>query len=165
MRLRRPRAISVSLGDQVFAQSRQGDRKLDGRAGLRAARKRQFLVHHGQHAAAGRLDGEHGAVHVAQCVDGGLADDRIFAGGDVAVAGVDSVGTGRESLVITVAAAYTPAVTERGPGDRAMRTGQGFHALAGAWSFADRACSGLSRCQRARRNGGGNGTARQDDQE
>ena len=74
--------------DQVFAQCGQSDRKLDGRAGLRTARKRQFLVHHGQHAAAGGLDGEHGAVHVAQSVDGGLADDRIFAGGDIAVKAV-----------------------------------------------------------------------------
>ena len=125
----------------------------------------QFLVDHRQNAATGGLDGDHGSVHVAQCVDGCFAHNRVFPGDDVAVAGVDSEGTGRESLVITVAAAYTPAVAERGPGDRAMRTGQGFHALAGAWSFADRACSGLSRCQWARRNRGGNGTARQDDQE
>ncbi len=91
--------------NHAFAQRGQGDGKFDGRAGLRAARQRQLLVDHGQHASAGRLDRDDRAVHVAQRVNGGLAYDRIFAGRDVT--GSNIVGDERthaETLVIATAA-------------------------------------------------------------
>ncbi len=73
------------LGDDSFAQSGQRNRQLDGGARLVAARERKFLIDHGENASAGRLNRQHRAIHVAQCVNRGLADDRVFAGGDIAV--------------------------------------------------------------------------------
>ena len=70
--------------DQALRERGQGDGELDGGAGLGAGRERQFLIDHGQDAAVGGVDDHGGAVHVAERVDGGLADDGVFAGGDVA---------------------------------------------------------------------------------
>ena len=92
-------------GDEALRERGQGDGELDGGAGLGAGRKGQLLVDHGQNAAVGGVDDDGGAVHVAEGVDGGLADDGVFAGGDVAgelVGGGE--GTGGEALVITMAA-------------------------------------------------------------
>ena len=44
-----------------------------------ATGKRQLLVNHGKNASAGRLDRNHGSIHIAQGVDRSLADDRIVA--------------------------------------------------------------------------------------
>ena len=71
-------------GDQALGERGHGDGELDGGAGLRAGREGQLLVDHGQDAAVGGVDDHGGAVHVAQGVDGRLADDRIFAGRHVA---------------------------------------------------------------------------------
>ena len=73
-------------GDQALRERGQGDGELDGGAGLGARRERQLLVDHGQNAAVGGIDDHGGAVHVAQGVDGGLADHRILAGRHVALA-------------------------------------------------------------------------------
>ncbi len=70
--------------NQSLRERRQGHRELDGGAGLGAGRERQLLVDHGQNAPVGGIDDHGGAVHVAQSVDGGLADHRILAGCDVA---------------------------------------------------------------------------------
>ena len=125
MRLRRPRAICGVFGDQVFAQSGQSDRKLDGRAGLRAARKRQFLVDHGQNAAAGGLDSEHGAIHVAQGIEGGLANDRIFAGGHIAVEVVVRERAGGETLVVAMRRWRRAGSHADGAGTAAREPGSG----------------------------------------
>jgi hypothetical protein len=61
------------------------------------------LIDHGEDAAVRGIDDQSSAVHVAQGVDGGLADDRIFAGGLIAFADVAlKKGTGGEALVIMV---------------------------------------------------------------
>ena len=75
---------SVSAIDQAFAHCGQRNRKLNGRAGLRAARERELLIDHGENAAAGRFDRDHGAIHVAERVDGSRANSWIFAGSDIA---------------------------------------------------------------------------------
>ena len=91
--------------NKAFAKRGQCDGKLDGRAGFCARRKRQLLVDHGQNASVGGIDHDGGAVHVAQGVDRGLADDRIFAGGDVARKDIAlGKGTGGEPLEVTMTA-------------------------------------------------------------
>jgi hypothetical protein len=59
--------------------------KLDGGAGFSSRRERQLLVDHRQNASIGGVDHDGCAVHAAQGVDCGLANYRIFAGGDVAL--------------------------------------------------------------------------------
>ena len=91
------------LGDDFFAQRRQRDRQLDRRTGLRAAGKRHLLVDHGQDAATGRLDREHGAVHVAESINRSLSHDRVFARSHVAVGNILCVGTGGKAFVVMMA--------------------------------------------------------------
>ena len=93
-----------SLVDHTLAQRRQSDRKFDGGAWLRAARKREPLVHHGEDASAGRLNCYHCAIHVAQRIDCRLTDYRIFAGRYVTFSDIGRERTGVKSLVITMAA-------------------------------------------------------------
>ena len=66
------------------SECRQRYGKLDGGAGFGSRRKRQLLVHHRENASVRRIDHDGGAVHVAQRVDRGLANNRIFTRGDVA---------------------------------------------------------------------------------
>ena len=104
-------------GDQALRERGHGDGDLDGGAGLGAGREGQLLVDHGQDAAIGGVDDHGGAVHVAQGVDGGLADDGILAGGDVAgkdVAG--GKGAGGEALVGVVTACGKRGAAGSGPG-------------------------------------------------
>src|SRR5262249_51130119 len=96
-------------GNDLFTQSSQGHSDLDGGAGLRAFAERQLLVDHGEDAPVRGVDGDHGAVHVAQGVNGGLADDGIFALDDVPVGEVVSEGVSGEALNVAMA-----AVTARG---------------------------------------------------
>ncbi len=89
--------------DQVFAECGQGDRELDGRAGLRTARKCQFLVHHGQHpAAVVRLDRRHGAVHIAQSVDRGCGP-RSSPACALPCRGCFHEGTGGQTFIVAMA--------------------------------------------------------------
>ncbi len=62
----------------------------------------ELLVDHGEDAAGRGVDGEGGAVHVAQGIEGGGADDGIFAGGDVAEGEVVGKGVSCEALVVDV---------------------------------------------------------------
>src|ERR1700733_14214800 len=57
------------LRNQSLAQSGERRRKFNGRAWLRAARERQLLVHHRQYPATGRLNRDHGSIHVAQSIN------------------------------------------------------------------------------------------------
>ena len=76
------------FGDNSFAQRCKRDRQLNGRAGLGTTRKRQFLINHGEDAAAGRLNCHHRTIHVAKSVNCGLAHDWIFARSGVTVSNV-----------------------------------------------------------------------------
>ncbi len=78
--------------------------KLDGRAGLRAAGQSEFLVDHGQHASAGRLDRDDRAVHISECIDSGLPNDGIFACSDVTGGNVFGERTHVEAFVIPTTA-------------------------------------------------------------
>ena len=112
-------------GDQALRERRQGHGKLDGGAGLGARRERQLLVDHGQDAPVGGVDDHGGAVHVAQGVDGRLADHRVFAGGDVAGKNVAAgKGTGREALIVAMAADM-----KRSPAQRARGAPGGVHVM------------------------------------
>src|SRR5262249_28009116 len=91
-------------GNDLLAQRGQGHRNLDGGAGLRAFAQRQLLVDHGEDAAVRGVDGDHGAVHVAQGVNGGLADDGVFALDDVAIGDVVREGVPAEVLNVAMAA-------------------------------------------------------------
>ena len=92
------------LIDQAFAQRCEGGGKLNGRAGLRSAGEREFLVHHGEDAATGRFDCYHRTVQISKSFDCGLADDGIFSGRDIAIDYAVREGTGIEAFVIAAAA-------------------------------------------------------------
>ena len=92
-------------GDQALGERGQGHGELDGRAGFGARREGQLLVDHGQDAAVGGIDDHGGAVHVAQGVDGRLANHRVFAGRHVAGKDVSAgKGAGGKALVVAMAA-------------------------------------------------------------
>ncbi len=65
--------------DNPFGKSGQGHGELDRRAGLGTWRKRQFLVHHRQDPAVGRIDDNGRAVHIPEGVNGCLTNNRILA--------------------------------------------------------------------------------------
>src|SRR5208282_633004 len=88
------------FGDDTLAQRGQCHRELDGGTRLRAARKRQLLVHHGQDTSAGGFNRHHRAVHVAKRVDRRLADDGVFSGGEVACGYVTRKRAGVEPLIV-----------------------------------------------------------------
>ena len=93
------------LGDDPFLECRQRDRDFDRGTGLGAARKRQFLVDHGQDAAIAGIDRNDRPIHVAERVDCSLADYRIFAGSHIAGKDVGSgVGTRGEALNVAMSA-------------------------------------------------------------
>ena len=71
--------------DQAFRQRSQSDRQLNRGAWFRTRPKRHLLVHHAQNAASLRVDRKRGTVVVAQRVYQRLADERVLAGGDVAL--------------------------------------------------------------------------------
>src|SRR5216110_329031 len=73
------------LIDQAFTQCCESGGKLNGRAGLRSAGESKFLVDHGEDAATGRLDRYHRTVQISESFNGGLADDGIFSGRDIAI--------------------------------------------------------------------------------
>src|SRR5215472_7178367 len=75
-------------GNDLFTQTSQGHGDLDGGAWLRAFTQRQLLVDHGKDAAVRGVNGDDGAVHVAEGVNGGLANDGVFTFHGVAVGGV-----------------------------------------------------------------------------
>ena len=106
MFMRKPGKLDHGVArDQALRQGGHGHGELDGGAGLGAGREGQLLVDHGQDAAVGGIDHHRGAVHVAEGVDGGLADDGIFAGDDVVAEDVAvGKGAGGEALVIMMAA-------------------------------------------------------------
>ena len=122
------------LVDQAFAEPGQSDGELDGGAGLRAAGKREFLIHHGEDASARRLDRDHRAVHVAQRVDRSLPYGWVFARGDVAFRNLGCEGTGVEALVITMAAMRGGIRRARG-----AAAGKSPHVFPGVLIFGDRA--------------------------
>ena len=81
----------------------RGNGELDGGAGLRARRKGQLLIDHGENAAVCGIDDDGSAVHAAEGFDGSLTDDGVFSGGDVAranIAGEERVGS--EVLVVVM---------------------------------------------------------------
>ncbi len=101
-------------GNQAFRQSRHGHGELDGGAGLGAGRESQLLVDHGQDAAIGGVDDHRCAVHVAESVNGGLANDRVFAGSHVFGHDVPmGKRAGRETLVIVMPADAQPGAAHR----------------------------------------------------
>src|SRR6266576_4762002 len=91
------------LGDQSFVQRGEGDRKLNGRARLRAAGQSHFLVHHRQYASTGGLNCQHGTVHVAQGIQSSLANYWIFTGCLVTFDSILAERTRGEVLVIAPA--------------------------------------------------------------
>src|SRR6266403_2261425 len=92
------------LIDQAFAQRCESGGKLNSRAGLRSAGEREFLVDHGEDAATGRFDRYHRTVQISESFNGGLADDGIFTGRDIAIDYAVREGTGVEAFVIATAA-------------------------------------------------------------
>ena len=87
-------------GDETFRERGQGDGELDGGAGLGAWGEGQLLVDHGKDASVGGVDDHGGAVHIAESVNGSLADDGVFSGSDVACEHIIAgKGTGGEALV------------------------------------------------------------------
>ena len=72
------------LVDDALGERGESNRELDRGAGFGTGPQRELLVHHREHAAVLGVDGECGAVHVAERLDKGGADERVFAGGDVA---------------------------------------------------------------------------------
>src|ERR1700677_105637 len=72
----------------------------------RAARATETLmVEHGQNAAVAGVDGYRSPVHIAQSVDGGLANDWILAGGHITLGDV-RVGKGASGKVLIGTMAY-----------------------------------------------------------
>ena len=69
--------------DDAFVEGGEGNGELNSGAGLGAAGERELLVDHGENAAIGRIDGDDGAVHVAEGIHSGLANDGILTGGNV----------------------------------------------------------------------------------
>src|ERR1051326_1404040 len=78
-------------GNNFFTQTGQRHGDLDCGARLRAFTERQLLVDHGKNASAGGINGDNGAVHVAQRINGGLAHNGIFTFNNVAVGVVVSI--------------------------------------------------------------------------
>ena len=70
--------------NETFTQRCQGNRNLNGGAGLSTRGKRELLVDHGKDAAIRWIDDHCCPVHVAQRVNRGLADYWIFSSSDVA---------------------------------------------------------------------------------
>ena len=138
-------------GDQALRERGHGDGELDGGAGLGARRKSQLLVDHGQNAAVGGVDDHGGAVHVAQGVDGGLADDRVFAGGDVAREDVAAgKGTGGEALVVMMAASECESNLRGAAGPRLASCGERGRACADSCGRVHVAAAQLQHGRRAR---------------
>src|SRR5215472_972426 len=131
-------------GHDVLAERGEGHSQLDGRAGLRAFGESQLLVHHGQDASAGRINGHDGAVHVAQSINGSLADRGIFARVAVAFGDVSGKGTGRKVLVVAPPATCKPrppVVTQPGQSPPGARTFNYLRFL--LWEFGGcAACAG-----------------------
>ena len=88
----------MSVLDEALFEGGEGDGELDGGAGLGAGGEGELLVDHGEDAAAGGVDGEGGAVHVAEGFNGGGANDWVFPGGDVSGGLAVSEGGGVEAL-------------------------------------------------------------------
>ena len=120
------------FGDQVLAECSQRHGNLDRRAGLRSAGQGQPLIHHGQNASAGRLNGNHGAIHVAKGFNCCSSNHRVFTAGTVAFRDVAGKRTHGEALVIAAVMAAAPVA-------RARRTAarQSTHALASVLIFTD----------------------------
>ena len=92
------------FGDDAFLERGEGDGNLDGGARLGAARERQLLVHHRQNPAIARVNGDYGAIHVAQGVDCRLAHHWIFSSSDIALGDVVICeGARREAFIVAVA--------------------------------------------------------------
>ncbi len=111
--------------DQAFRERREGHGKLNGGAWLCTRREGQFLVDHGQDAPVCGVDDHGSAVHVAQCVNGRLPDDRVLAGCDVIGKNVAAgKGTGRESFIVAMTTDM-----KRGPAQRARGAPGGVHVM------------------------------------
>ena len=82
------RARWILPGNNFFTEAGQRHGNLDSGTGLRAFTERQLLVDHGKNASAGGINGDDGAVHVAQRINSGLAHHGIFTFNDVAVSNV-----------------------------------------------------------------------------
>ena len=68
--------------------------------GSRAAGERELLVDHRQNSAIAGIDGDHGAIHISQGVDGGFAHHRIFTRGVIARSRITRERGGGKALVI-----------------------------------------------------------------
>src|SRR5436305_4252895 len=90
----------VLLND-AFAQARERDRQLEGRAWLGAFRQRKLLIHHRENASGERIDRDHGSVHIAKRFDRGGAYHRIFASRHIPRGDVVGERAGIEALVIS----------------------------------------------------------------
>src|SRR5579872_2383094 len=118
------------FGDDAFAQGSERDRKLNGRAGLRARRECKLLVHHGENASAGGLDGNYGSIHVAERINRGLTNHWIFAGGHVAFR--DVIGhkrAGGKMFVIVMATSMQADASHWPVRDRTAAMREAVHAM------------------------------------
>src|SRR5215475_3544345 len=92
-------------GDDAFTQGCEPNRQLDGGTRSRALGESQLLVHHRQNASTGRIDRDHGPIHVAQGIDSSLAHNGIFTRCDITRGQiVSSEGVRCEALIITTMA-------------------------------------------------------------
>src|ERR1700757_784219 len=121
------------LVPNAFAERGERDRELDGGAGLSTAGESQLLIHHGEDAATGGLNGDDRSIHIAECIDGGLAHDRLFACSAVAFGNVFSEGTGVEALVVAMTAMRAAGRSQLSAGTAA---GKMTHPPAGVLAFA-----------------------------
>src|ERR1700728_4635299 len=120
------------FGNHALAEGCQCDRELNCRAGLRAARESQLLI----------LHGDDSAVHVAQGVNGGLANNRVFAARDVTSGKAVRERARREALVVMMAASRDRNTADRRA--RAAAFGQMVQAAACVLGLADFLGSGFS---------------------
>src|SRR5581483_8946811 len=128
-----PQSDRGILSDQIFAERSQGHRKLDRGTKLRATRQGELLIHHGKDASAGRLDGDHCAVHVAQGLNRYRTNHRVFPADLIAFRDIGSERTHGETLVVA-----TMTTAARTPHLRSAASRQASHALLCALIFAYR---------------------------
>src|SRR5579883_1543842 len=116
--------------DDAFTQRGKCDRKFNSRAGLCAGRKRELLVHHGENASAGGLDGDNGSVHIAKRVNRSLTDNWVFTSGDIAFGDVSrGEGTGGKMLIVVMTAAMQAGAPHGPVGNRTTAMRKMVHAM------------------------------------
>src|SRR5215470_5773517 len=132
-------------GDDAFTQGCEPNRQLDGGTRSRALSESQLLVHHRQNASTGRIDRNHGPIHVAQGIDSSLAHDGIFTCRDITRGQIArSEGTRREALIITMTPATLARVLHAPTMAQTADLGLGLGGF--VYSARGALCSGISSC-------------------